>query len=74
LLPLVAYIKPRLAALGWSDLPPSQEVSFPPGYTWIKTLSNGTKANLNVTQEGGTASTSWQFDAIAQPIGKPASY
>ena len=68
---LVAYMEPRLSELGWSRQ--VQVPQVPPGYNWTKSLNNGTRAFLNVTQEGGSGSTVWQADVIGQPVGKPAS-
>jgi hypothetical protein len=66
---LIAYIRPRLAKLGWSadDLPP--QGSSPSGFGWTKMLTNGTKAELSVTPEGGI----WEVVALGQPIGTAAS-
>jgi hypothetical protein len=72
---LVAYTNPRLAKLGWSATPqpssssPQSTLIVPTG-NWTKTLSNGTRADLSVTNEGGSL---WQLDALANPIGKAAS-
>jgi hypothetical protein len=69
---LVAYVEPRLAKLGWSVVPQAQP-SSPLNQNWTKTLTNGTRADLSVTQEGGTTSSVWQLDALGDPIGKAAS-
>jgi hypothetical protein len=68
---LVADMEPRLSELGWS--PQVQAPQAPPGYNWTKNLNSGTRAVLDVTQEGGSGSTVWQADVIGQPVGKPAS-
>jgi hypothetical protein len=67
---LIAYIQPRLAELGWAVVPQGQFLSSP---NWTKTLRNGTRADVSVTQEGGASSTVWQLDALGEPIGKAAS-
>jgi len=65
---LIAYMKPRLAKLGWSaNLPPPGSSSS--GFGATKTLKNGTNAELSVTPEGGI----WQLDAMGQPAGTAAS-
>lgn len=69
---LVSFMEPRLTKLGWSAVPQSQ-LSDPPGQSWTKTLSNGSRANLSITQEGGPTSSVWQLDAIGNPVGKAAS-
>jgi hypothetical protein len=69
---LVAYMDPRLVKLGWSAKPQLQS-SSPPATTWTNTLSNGTRADLSVTQEGGNGSSVWQLVALGNPIGRSAS-
>lgn len=69
---LVAYMEPRLTQLGWNSLPQPRP-SNPPGHSWNKTLSNGTRAYLDVSEEGGMTSPVWQLTAIGQPVGKSAS-
>jgi hypothetical protein len=69
---LVAYMEPRLAKLGWV-VRPQQQASNPPSLSWTKLLSNGSRADLSVGQEGDSASTVWQLDALGAPIGKGAS-
>jgi hypothetical protein len=69
---LVAYMEPRLAKLGWV-MRPQQRASNPPSQSWTKVLSNRTRADLSVGQEGGSASSAWQLDALGAPIGKAAS-
>jgi hypothetical protein len=68
---LVSFMNPRLGQLGWSAVTPSQ-ISNPPSQNWTKRLSNGTRANLSVSQEGGATSDVWQLDAIGEPVGKAA--
>ncbi len=69
---LVSYMDPRLTKLGWSAAEQSQ-TSTPPSQTWIKTLRNGSRASLSVSQGLGTYSSHWQLDAFAKPVGKAAS-
>jgi hypothetical protein len=69
---LLAYMEPRLAKLGWSAAPEALP-SSPPNQNWTKTLTTGTRADLIVTQEGGTTSSVWQLVAQGDPIGKAAS-
>lgn len=69
---LVAYMEPRLAKLGWSEVPQALS-SSPPNQNWTKTLTTGTQADLSVMQEGGTTSSIWQLVAVGAPIGKAAS-
>ena len=69
---LVSFMQGRLTELGWTVVPQSRHQD-PPGQSWSKTLSNGSRADLNVTQEGGPSSTTWQLDATAKPVGKAAS-
>jgi hypothetical protein len=69
---LVSYMDSRLTILGWSAVAQSR-ASNPPSQNWTKTLSNGSKADLNVSQELGTLSSHWQLDAITKPVGKAAS-
>lgn len=69
---LISFMEARLTELGWTAVPQSPPQD-PPGQSWTKTLSNGSRANLNVTQEGGLSSSTWQLDAIANPVGKAAS-
>ena len=69
---LVYFMNPRLTELGWSADAP-QIVSNPPSQSWTKTLANGSKASLQVEQEGGISSPVWQLDAIAKPVGRQAS-
>ncbi len=66
---LVAYMDPRLGKLGWSAVRPSDPASPPTG-EWIKTLSNRTRAQLSISEEGPPV---WEFVAIAAPIGKAGS-
>jgi hypothetical protein len=72
---LVAYVDPRLVKLGWSTTPRRQSSSptatlIVPTGTWTKTLSNGTRADLSVTQEGESASSLWQLVALGNPVGR----
>jgi hypothetical protein len=69
---LVAYMEPRLARLGWA-IQPEQQAANPPSQNWTKVLGNGTTADLSVGQEGGSASTVWQLDALGAPVGKAVS-
>jgi hypothetical protein len=69
---LITFMQSRLSKLGWSAMP-QPLVSYPPSQNWTKTLNNGTRAVLNVTQEGGTNSSVWQLNAIGAPLGKAAS-
>ena len=69
---LVTFMHGRLAELGWAVVHESRPQD-PPGQSWTRTLANGSRANLNVTQEGGPTSSTWQLDAIANPVGKAAS-
>ncbi len=69
---LISFMHARLSDLGWTAVHESRPQD-PPGQSWTKTLTNGSRANLNVTQEGGPTSSTWQLDAIANPIGKAAS-
>jgi len=69
---LVSYMDPRLIKLGWSAVA-QPRASNPPSQNWTKTLSNGSRADLSVTQELGTLSSHWQLDAIAKSVGKSAS-
>lgn len=69
---LLAYMEPKLERLGWSAMV-QPAASSPPNQTWTKTLTNGTRADLDVTEEGGTDRPVWEFVALGQPIGKPAS-
>ncbi|MHB1088190.1 MAG: hypothetical protein ACYC19_05435 [Acidimicrobiales bacterium] len=66
---LISFMRTRLTQLGWTAVPQSRPQD-PPGQSWTKTLSNGSRADLNVTQEG---SPTWQLVATAKPVGKPAS-
>ncbi|MGD0749494.1 MAG: hypothetical protein ABSB68_16980 [Acidimicrobiales bacterium] len=68
---LTAYMEHRLETLGWTAQP-QPPVSLPPAQSWTKTLKNGTRADLSVTREDGAGSSVWQFDAIAEPVGKSA--
>ena len=68
---LVSHMDPRLKKLGWSTVVQPQ-TSNPPSQSWIKTLSNGSRAHLSVSQGLGTYSSHWQLDAIAKPVGKAA--
>ena len=72
LAPLVAYMGPRLARLGWSVFPQPSWAS-PPTATWKKSLSDGGRGFLSVNQEGGEGATTWQFDATGDPVGTAAS-
>lgn len=69
---LIGYMDPRLAKLGWS-LEPQTLPSSPPNQNWTKTLNTGTRANLSVTEEGGTTSSVWQLVGLGDPVGKAAS-
>ena len=69
---LIALMQTRLAELGWTVVPQSRPQD-PPGQSWTKTLSNGSRADLNITQEGGPNSPTWQLDVSAKPVGKAAS-
>lgn len=69
---LDSYMNPRLAKLGWSAVP-QPRASNPPSQSWIKTLNNGSRANVSVSQGMGMYSSDWQLDAIAKPVGKAAS-
>lgn len=69
---LISFMQARLTELGWTVVPQSQPQD-PPGESWTKTLGNGSRADLNVTQEGGPTSPTWQLDATAKPVGKAAS-
>ncbi len=69
---LISFMQPRLSDLGWAVVHDSRPQD-PPGKSWTKTLTNGSRASLNVTQEGGPTSSTWQLDAIANPVGKAAS-
>jgi hypothetical protein len=51
---------------------PAATVGHSPPATWKKTLSDGGRGFLGVTQEGGGATT-WQFDATGDPVGTAAS-
>lgn len=66
---LVAYMDPRLAKLGWSVVQP-RDPTGPPTGDWTKALSNGTRADLNISEAGPPV---WEFVATAQPIGRAAS-
>jgi hypothetical protein len=66
---LIAYMEPRLAKLGWS-IQAEPQLSVPPNQNWAKTLRNGTRANLSVTQEGGSTSAVWQLVAQGASIGE----
>jgi hypothetical protein len=68
---LVTHMDPRLTKLGWSAVAQLQ-ASNPPSQNWVKTLSNGTRANVSVSQGLGTYSSHWQLDANAKPVGKAA--
>ena len=68
---LVSHMAPRLTKLGWSA-PAQSQTSNPPSQSWIKTLSNGSRAYVSVSQGVGTYSSHWQLDAIAKPVGKAA--
>ena len=72
LAPLVAVMGPRLARLGWTVVPQPSWAS-PPTATWRKTLSDGGRGFLSIGQEGGAGSTTWQFDAVGDPVGTAAS-
>lgn len=69
---LISFMRPRLSGLGWTAVhePRPQD---PPGQSWTKKLANGSRASLDVTQEGGPSSSTWQLDAIANPVGRAAS-
>lgn len=69
---LYSYMNPRLATLGWSAVVTSRP-SMPPSLRWIKTLSNGSRANVSVSQGLGAYSSHWQLDAIANPVGRAVS-
>jgi hypothetical protein len=69
---LISFVQPRLTELGWSVVSQSRN-SNPPSQSWTRTLSNGSRANVSVTQEGGPTSSVWQLDAIGDPVGKAAS-
>jgi hypothetical protein len=69
---LIAFMDPRLANLGWS-IEKQPGMGYPPNQNWTKTLSNGTKADLSVTEEGGNASTNYELVALGNPMGKAAS-
>ena len=69
---LVSYMEPRLKKLGWSIVAHSR-ASNPPSQNWVKTLSNGSRANVSVSQGFGAHSSHWQLDAIAKPVSTPAS-
>lgn len=66
---LIAYMNPRLVELGWT-LRPQPQASIPPSQWWIKTLTNGTPASLNVSLEG---SNHWELVAIGEPVGRAAT-
>jgi hypothetical protein len=68
---LVSYMDPRLTKLGWSAVR-YKRVSYPPSQNWIKTLRNGSRASVNVSQGLGDLSSHWQLDAVAKPVGKAA--
>lgn len=69
---LVPFMHGRLTELGWTVVHESRPQD-PPGQSWTRTLANGSRANLNVTQEGGPTSSKWQLDATANPVGKAGS-
>ena len=69
---LVTFMHARLTELGWTVVHESRPQD-PPGQSWKKTLANGSRANLSVTQEGGPTSSKWQLDATANPVGKAGS-
>lgn len=69
---LVSFMHARLTELGWTVVHESRPQD-PPGQSWTRTLANGSRANLNVTQEGGPTLSTWQLDATADPVGKAAS-
>ena len=69
---LISFTHARLSDLRWTAVHESRPQD-PPGQSWTKTLTNGSRANLNVTQEGDPTSSTWQLDAIATPVGKAAS-
>ena len=69
---LVSYMDPRLTKLRWS-IDEHSQASIPPSQDWVKTLSNGSRASVSVSQGFGTYASHWQLDAIANPVGKPAS-
>lgn len=69
---LVSFMQPRLSNLGWHTVHESRPQD-PPGQSWTKRLTNGSRAGLNVTQEGGPTSSTWQLDAVANPVGRAAS-
>ena len=66
---LVSQMDPRLAVLGWTAVTPLQ-TSIPPSRDWTKTLNDGSKAHVSVSQGDGAYSSHWQLDAMAKPIGK----
>jgi hypothetical protein len=66
---LVDYMGPRLEAIGWV-LRPQPVTAYPPTQSWTKTLNNGTRAFLGVTQEGPDL---WQLDGLAAPVGRAVS-
>jgi len=68
-LALVSYMDPRLSRLGWAVRPPP-DPSSPPIGEWTKTLSNGTRANLGISEERLPV---WQLVATADSIAKAAS-
>jgi hypothetical protein len=61
LLALVTYMDPRLAKVGWSVKDPSGS----PTGQWVKTLSNGTRANLSISEEGLPV---WELVATADSV------
>jgi hypothetical protein len=69
---LVSQMDPRLTKLGWTAVTPLR-TSTPPSQDWTKTLNDGSKAYVSVSQGDGAYSSHWQLDAIAKPIGKAAS-
>jgi hypothetical protein len=69
---LVSFMNPRLKELGWS-VASRPSSSNPLSMSWTKTLKNGSPAPLNVTQEGGPTSPTWQLDVIANPVGRHAT-
>jgi hypothetical protein len=60
---------PRLVALGWM-LRSQPQPSESPSQSWTKTLTNGTPAYLEVSQE---ESDHWGLVAIGEPVGRAVS-
>ena len=69
---LVSFMHVRLTELGWKVVHETRPQD-PPGQSWTRRLANGSRGNLNVTQEGGPTSSKWQLDATANPVGKAGS-